>query len=953
MMWQRAFRQWFVLVLVLVCVTSCELERYGANTALPEVECQPGEWRNDSGNCQPAGLPLDMKCAPGELELSDGRCQPAGLPLDMKCQPGKLELADGRCQPAGVPPEMCGEGFEPDGKMGCNAILPAEACPFGLMAVPGETECREVAPCGEGKWGDIPVDATTQFVDGAYPGNDSDGTKERPWKTIAKGIWEAKSGAVVAVAEGTYQENLLINKSLKLWGVCPKKVTVVGVGTVYGAIEIAGNHADGTEVRNLAIRGASNGLNVYGVRDVTIDQIWIHDTDRVGIDLWDYPSAASITLSSSLLETTHEFGIYISGADALVSGSVVRDTLFANGFAIGIQVQDNETTGRRANLIMQGSVLEKHPQTGSVIFASDVRIESSAVRDIGGVGLAFVENPNDGAKRASAVLVNVTVERVKNAGIQVSDSDAWIEQTVVRNAQGVTDDQGGGINVFGVGAGSKVTVLASVVEENEHCGLYVEGSEATIEASIIRNTYCSHCEAPANGVFLNNYNNGLTGRPKAYIRGSIIENNENLGILLVAADLTLETTIVRGSGMGGVYADEGSEADIMASIIESNHWIGIKALGANVELSTSVVRNTLVDPDGVSGFGVDCQEGTSTHSPSTVVVRGALIVENHELGIRNHNSNLTVEASVIRATQPSSNGHGWGIYTYGDSLDGRYSATIKATTIEKNRELAMLVEGTDADIDSCIIDTTIPNLDGFFGRGISVQSTLGGDPSNVNIRTSIIRNNRESGLFVEASNATIHGSLLSKNHEIGLFVVGSNATINASIVRGTEPNAFGLNGRGINIQGREGGGPSKVAIWDSLSEENYEIGLFVSSSDVKVESSTIRGTKTNASGQFGDGISIASVGNSANVTLTDVRVEDSKRASISNFGGTVDMFSSTLQCSAFDITSQYFNGYMAAFFDKGNNHCGCPDATGVCIMANVVLEPPTALPPIDADDPTP
>jgi hypothetical protein len=30
----------------------------------------------------------------------------------------------------------------------------------------------------------------------------------------------------VAVAEGTYPENLFINKQVKLWGVCPKKVTV-------------------------------------------------------------------------------------------------------------------------------------------------------------------------------------------------------------------------------------------------------------------------------------------------------------------------------------------------------------------------------------------------------------------------------------------------------------------------------------------------------------------------------------------------------------------------------------------------------------------------------------------------------------------------------------------------------------------------------------------------------
>src|SRR6185369_521075 len=75
-------------------------------------------------------------CPPGELQLDDGRCQPAGLPLDMQCPPGETPLDNGGCQPAGVPPEACGQGFEPDGQGGCNAILPPDPCPPGLMAVP-------------------------------------------------------------------------------------------------------------------------------------------------------------------------------------------------------------------------------------------------------------------------------------------------------------------------------------------------------------------------------------------------------------------------------------------------------------------------------------------------------------------------------------------------------------------------------------------------------------------------------------------------------------------------------------------------------------------------------------------------------------------------------------------------------------------------------------------------
>src|SRR6185436_18257188 len=64
------------------------------------------------------------------------------------------------CDAAGVPADGCPAGFEADEDHGCTAILPADDCAPGTFAVPGETACHDVAPCAEGSWGDIPVDAT-------------------------------------------------------------------------------------------------------------------------------------------------------------------------------------------------------------------------------------------------------------------------------------------------------------------------------------------------------------------------------------------------------------------------------------------------------------------------------------------------------------------------------------------------------------------------------------------------------------------------------------------------------------------------------------------------------------------------------------------------------------------------------------------------------------------------
>src|SRR5262249_50549847 len=83
--------------------------------------------------------------------------------------PAEGALDDGSCQPAGVPPDACGDGFEAaDG--GCSAILPPDPCGPGLVALPGDMQCHEIAPCGDGTWGDIPIDGATQFVDASFKG---------------------------------------------------------------------------------------------------------------------------------------------------------------------------------------------------------------------------------------------------------------------------------------------------------------------------------------------------------------------------------------------------------------------------------------------------------------------------------------------------------------------------------------------------------------------------------------------------------------------------------------------------------------------------------------------------------------------------------------------------------------------------------------------------------------
>ncbi|MBW2524772.1 MAG: hypothetical protein JRI23_11380, partial [Deltaproteobacteria bacterium] len=223
---------------------------------------------------------------------------PADEPPPGGCEGGQLSLVEEECVPVGAAPASCAAGFVFDAG-GCEPVLPPASCPPGQLAVPGETECRLVAPCGEGTWGDIPVDETTHFVDRSYTGGASNGTAEQPWTGINDAVEAAPPGALVAIAAGRYQEDLYVLKSLRFWGRCPELVEIAGAGVEVGALDIRGPDS---EVHTLAITGPGVGYVQTTATGVLVDRVWIHDTGSRGVTLQDDFGAPTTEFRGSLIE---------------------------------------------------------------------------------------------------------------------------------------------------------------------------------------------------------------------------------------------------------------------------------------------------------------------------------------------------------------------------------------------------------------------------------------------------------------------------------------------------------------------------------------------------------------------------------------------------------------------------------------------------------------------------
>lgn len=116
--------------------------------------------------------------------------------------------------------------------VGCAASVPAPSPPECAEGEALDGDGCVPVGCGVGPWGDLPVDADTIYVDRSASAG-GEGTASAPLTTIQAGVDLAaeRDGALVAVAAGTYVENLVMGdgyKDIDLEGRCRDLVTIDG-----------------------------------------------------------------------------------------------------------------------------------------------------------------------------------------------------------------------------------------------------------------------------------------------------------------------------------------------------------------------------------------------------------------------------------------------------------------------------------------------------------------------------------------------------------------------------------------------------------------------------------------------------------------------------------------------------------------------------------------------------
>lgn len=590
----------------------CALAACGGDDAAPPGAASSGD---------PPG------CAADAFIAESGACERAGLP-ESRCGPSERLLENGECRAAGVHPLECGAGFVAEGG-GCKAMLPAEPCGDGEMAVPGETACHPVGECPSGKWPDPPpAGAEVAHVDGSYTGADSDGTAARPWLTVQAGIDAVADGGFVMVAAGTYEEAVEIDgKSVRLDGGCPARVRIVGAGAP--AISVL-EGADDTELRGLDITGPSLGVLVSGSEQLNLQQLRIHDTGARGINAESTLGPTSFALGESLVERAGEFGIFVSGAQVTIGASVVRQTrIKGTVFGHGVSIISNGEQPALATIA--SSVIEANAEANVFVAGSKATVEGSVLRDAraaasDGSAVALVAQIDPGGARADVSALGSVLSGCRSACVLAGGSDLLLERTTVRDT---TLDASGAFG-FGIDAQSMpparstVTVRNSLIERSTGVGIKAGGSDLVLEGVLVRDVAIDSVVGSGLGVYVHG-DLDSAARGSLTMTASKVERAHDSGVVVTTSDATFEGVEVRDTNpdtsgwYGRGLAVANSVVAVRRSLFANNSEMGIFAISSELRVEQSEVRDVRANGQGRFGDGITVVSDAGITANATIL----------------------------------------------------------------------------------------------------------------------------------------------------------------------------------------------------------------------------------------------------------------------------------------------------------------------------------------------
>ncbi|XXX74012.1 hypothetical protein WMF30_40835 [Sorangium sp. So ce134] len=129
-----------------------------------------------------------------------------------------------------------------------------------------------------------------------------------------------------------------------------------------------------------------------------------------------------------------------------------------------------------------------------------------------------------------------------------------LESSVVRGPlPRLTGELGWGIRIANdednPGEHGRLSLYASLIEQNHETGVYVLGSDASIESTVVRDDLPTTRGGGLGVLAEDGLGNGVDGdvieRSMLVMKGSVLENNTHIGLYAHGASVTVDSSIVR------------------------------------------------------------------------------------------------------------------------------------------------------------------------------------------------------------------------------------------------------------------------------------------------------------------------------------------------------------------------------------------------------------------------
>ena len=897
-------------------------------------KCPPGTIPKFDEGCVPVGIqgcaerfmeedglchPRMDKCPAGTIPKFDEGCVPVGIqgcaalfmeddglchPRMEKCPAGTIPKFDEGCVPVGI--QGCAEVFlEEDGL--CHPSM--DKCPEDTFAVPQEGCVPIDGPdgCGEGTWGNIGPGPDTYYVDPAYAGDDGDGSRERPGRTIAAVLPLVPEGGRLVLAAGTYDEPLHLTKGIEVVGRCPSMVTISGVQDVGVPVIVLVDGATGAAVRSLTITGEGVGLAVVGSQDATVQRVWIRATSPVGVFVQggyavhldhvlvadtrpdasgsfgrglDVEEASHVTITGSALVGNRDAGVHVSDAGTVVqvSGVLIEATIplsgGTDGFGVAVlggarvALSDSALTrnqvaalfvdGRGSEIEARGNlVAETHPRRAD---------------GMGGVGILVQAH-------AGATLTGNAVLDNRDAGLHLEDIDA--QGTVSGNLVVGTMQQedptlgGGGLWISG---GGSVRVEGNALIANRLAGLDVDGG-AVVEGvgNLVEGTLPEEPEG------LTGYGVVVEAGAHATLTGNAVVGNQAMGVAVYLSGTSVELTgnlventsprLSDGDLGAGLAAWDGAFVAATGNAFVANTEAGLH-LGPDAEVEATgnlVVGTRSRASDGTGGFGIEATGGRVTLEHNAIVANRAAGLA---VGL---GTDLSATGNLLEDTRErvSDGSAGMGIALYDEA-----TARLFGNAIVSNRNVGLYVEGAEVDASGNLVESTVPS-EGTpeTGAGVGVGDgaaatlsgnavllsrcfglTVWGDDTWAEATGNLVADTLPGpGAEVTGIGSAVQGgararlvdNAIVRNHGAGLHVAGRDTQVEvvASLVEGTRPFESGVEW-GAGVAAQQG---ASLTLTSCAVRENHVAALFVTWADVDVSDCALLGTRYAGASFPGDG----------------------------------------------------------------------------------------------------